>query len=261
MVRKKIEPDIERRPVSSVKDKLIEAFLLVTFIGLIVTVILFLTVSNVRASELPFIPDRAKQYLPSVIKAIDVMKFPKEYHESIAGQIEQETCYSLKHKKCWNPNTELKTSREYGFGLGQLTITSKFNGFQEVTQYKELKEWKWEDRYNPELQIRAILLKDRIAYNAIKWPVVNEYEKLAMAYAAYNGGVGGLLSDRKLTQLNNGDTSKWFGGIELYSKKSKVPHPEYKVSFFDINRSYPKNILTVRMMKYKPWMEKIRETH
>lgn len=255
------EPDLTRRPVSPVKDKIIEAFLLLAFVGTLVTVVLYLTIASAKAAELPFIPDRAKTYLPQVVSAINVTGFPKEFHESIAGQIEQETCYSLKHKKCWNPTTELKTSREYGFGLGQLTITSKFNGFEEVKQYKELKDWKWEDRYNPEMQIRGIIIKDRIAYNAIKWSVVNEYEKLAMTYAAYNGGVGGLLSDRKLTLLMGGDTTRWFGGIELHSKKSKVPHPEYKVSFFDINRSYPKNILTVRMMKYKPWMDKINETH
>ena len=235
------------------KDKLL-TFVVVCFI---LSIMAFMVIDIAHGETLPPIPDRAKEYLPQVVSAINVMNFPPAFHESIAGQIEQETCISLKRKKCWNPKTELKTSREYGFGLGQLTITSKFNGFEEVKQYKELKDWQWEDRYNPEMQIRGVLLKDRIAYNMIKWPVVNEYEKLAMTYAAYNGGTGGLLSDRKLTQANGGDTSRWFGGIEKYSKKSKVPHPEYKVSFFDINRSYPKNILTLRMQKYKPWMDQL----
>lgn len=238
-----------------IPDHVINNLLLV--IVMLVGVTMFLAVTNANATEKPFIPEKAKIYLPALVSALNATNFPKDYAESIAGQIEQETCYSLKHKKCWNPKTELKTSREYGFGLGQLTITDKFSGFDEVKQYKELKDWQWEDRYNPEMQIRGIIIKNRIAYNAIKWTVVNEYEKQAMMYAAYNGGVGGLLSDRRLTLSSGGDTSKWFGGIELYSKKSKVPHPEYKVSFFDINRSYPKNILTVRMMKYKPWMEEL----
>lgn len=259
MTQKK--PDLKGVAFRTWKDILIETFLIVWLIGLLISTLVFLATRTSQAAELPFIPDKAKLYLPALTSAIEVTGFPKEFQESIAGQIEQETCYSLKHKKCWNPKTELKTSREWGVGLGQLTIaynadgTERFNGFKEVRQYKELKDWAWEDRYNPEMQIRGIIIKDRIAYNVIKWPVVNEYEKLALTYAAYNGGVGGLLSDRKLTQMNGGNTTKWFGGIELYSKKSKVPHPEYKVSFFDINRSYPKNILTVRMMKYRPWME------
>ena len=262
MTRKKPEP--KKSAFRSLKDIIVETFLIVVFMGLLITAVVFLATRTVHAAELPFIPDKAKLYLPALNNAIKVTGFPKEFQESIAGQVEQETCPALKSKKCWNPKTELKTSRENGIGLGQLTIaynadgTERFNGFKEVRQYKELKDWAWEDRYNPEMQIRGIIIKDRIAYNMIKWSVINEYEKLAMTYAAYNGGVGGLLSDRKLTQMNNGDTTKWFGGIELYSKKSKIPHPEYKVSFFDINRSYPKNILTIRMMKYKPWMEKAK---
>ena len=48
---------------------------------------------------------------------------------ALAAQVEQETCPSLKSAKCWNPRAELKTSREYGFGLGQLTVTQKFDNF------------------------------------------------------------------------------------------------------------------------------------
>lgn len=256
MVVKKEETSKES--VRTRKDIILESLFILFVMSSVILGLAFMAVGPAEATEKPFIPDRAKIYLPDLVRAVQATNFPPAYVESIAGQIEQETCYSLKHKKCWNPKTELKTSREYGFGLGQLTITSKFSGFDEVKQYKELKDWKWEDRYNPEMQIRGILIKDRIAYNAIKWTVVNEYEKLAMMYAAYNGGVGGLLSDRKLTHLRGGDTSRWFGGIEKYSKKSKVPHPEYKKSFFEINREYPRNILTVRMQKYKPWMEELK---
>lgn len=200
------------------------------------------------------IPTRATQYLPILIEESNTVWPNTHYDHYFAGQVEQETCPSLKSSKCWNPRTELKTSREYGFGLGQLTITPKFNNFKEVTtKYKSLKSWKYEDRYNPRMQLRAMLLMDRTNYNAISSPY--DEERLAMAFSAYNGGLGGLLKDRQLCRYQkNCDQNKWFGHVEKYSSKSKKKTSEYAKSFFEINREYVSNIMKVRSSKYDSYI-------
>ena len=102
------------------------------------------------------IPALASVYLP-VLASVIVALWPAMPDKPLlAAQIEQETCITLKHPKCWNPKAELKTTREYGFGLGQITITEKFNNFMAAQGWDaSLKNWQWEDRYNPEMQRRV----------------------------------------------------------------------------------------------------------
>lgn len=200
------------------------------------------------------IPVRAKEYLPILLSESENIWPNSNFDHYFAGQVEQETCPTIKSYKCWNPRTELKTSREYGFGLGQLTITSRFNNFKEVTtKYSSLKSWKYEDRYNPRMQLRAMLLMDRTNYNAISSPY--NTERLAMSFAAYNGGLGGLLKERQLcTHQKSCDYNKWFGNVEKYSNKSRKKANEYSKSFFEINRGYVYNIMKVRSSKYATYI-------
>lgn len=220
--------------------------------------IAFLLLAFTQLANSEAIPPNAKQHIPALNKAIKDMGFPKQYKASIAGQIEQETCISLKHKKCWSSKVELRTAREYGFGLGQATIaynkdgTERFNVFKELKQSSPLfKGWTWEDRFNAEYQIKGIIFKDQKAYAAIKFPMADEYEKMATMFAMYNGGVGSILKDRALCRATKGCNDKvWFGGIELTSYKSRIAVKGYGKSFYDINREYPRNILKIRMQKY-----------
>ena len=202
------------------------------------------------------LPPNAVLYLP-VLRAEVAQFWPSLALPSALGaQVEQETCVSLKSKGCWNPRTELKTDREYGFGLGQITITSRFNVFNEVKALDpSLRAWAWADRYNPQLQLRALLLKDKQSYDYITG-AATPLDRLAFTFAAYNGGMGGVLSDRRLCQATPGcRAGVWFGNVSGTSLKAKAAVSGYGQSFFDINRGYVLSILVTRRNRYVDALE------
>lgn len=202
-----------------------------------------------------FIPDNAKKYAPLLKKEL-INKWPEITPKNVfAGQIEQETCISLKHKGCWSPTVELKTSREYGFGIGQLTLaynkdgSERFNAFNDVKKLdKDLASWKWENRFDPSFQMRAMVIYDKSLYSKIPNDVK---EKLPFMFAMYNGGAGGILQDRRLCISTSGcNPNLWFGNVAKTSFKSKIKPKGYGQSFFDTNRGYPENIIHIRAPKY-----------
>jgi len=203
--------------------------------------------------ESSFIANEDK-YLPILRSELLTYNPNSRYRSAYAGQIQQETCVSLKSKKCWSPTAELKTSREYGFGLGQLTVTSRFDSFKEAKKLdSSLKDWSWENRYNPTYQIRSLVLMDRHIYGQMSW-ASSDYERMAFTFAAYNGGVAGTLSDRAVCRVTVGcSQNTWFGNVENTSKKAKTAAKGYGKSFFEINREYPRNILGFRSTRYKSY--------
>jgi len=200
------------------------------------------------------LPPNAVTYLP-VLQAEIRQHWPQTpLPSTLAAQVEQETCYNLKHRKCWNPKAELKTEREYGFGLGQLTVTKRFDNFSEAKKlHHSLADWQWEDRYDPSRQLRTMILMDKAAWARLSF-VDDEIERLAMTFSAYNGGLGGVLQDRKLCSSKAGcDPNKWFGHVAEHSFKKKTKTSGYGQSFYHINREYVVNVLTTRREKYAPY--------
>lgn len=197
------------------------------------------------------IPANAKLYLPILVEEQQRYWSDAPMPSVLASQVEQETCPSHTHRMCWNPRAELRTSREYGFGLGQLTITSRFNAFTEVTaRHTSLRGWAWADRHNPRMQARALVLKLQDNYAAIKG-TYNDWGRMAMALSAYNGGMGGLSQDRRLCRATPGcDPSRWTGHVERTSYKARIAVSGYGKSFFAINREYVRNVMVVRRPKY-----------
>lgn len=175
---------------------------------------------------------------------------------ALAAQVRQETCPSLKSKLCWSPRAELKTEREYGFGLGQLTVTAKFDNFKAATKLdKSLKDWTWENRYNAQFQLRTMVLMDKFNYGKFSF-VADPRERMAFTLAGYNGGIGGVLSDRLVCKTVVGcDQNRWFGHVEHTSKKAKVAANGYGQSFFQINRGYVKNVLDLYTPRYRGYFE------
>lgn len=223
------------------------------FIGLcILTGMLFLAlVGRAMAAALP---PGAVQYLP-ILKEEQAAHWERvPLKSALAAQVEQETCPSLKSPKCWNPRTELKTSREYGFGLGQLTITPRFDNFATARGlHPSLRDWQFAERYDPARQLRTMVLMDRQAFVRLDM-VENRMERFAMTLSAYNGGLGGVQSDRRIcAQVDGCDPQQWFGHVERHSLKAKVVAHGYGKSFYQINREYVRNILYVRRTKYAAW--------
>jgi hypothetical protein len=174
---------------------------------------------------------------------------------TIAGQIEAESCITLWHLKCWNPRVELKTYREYGFGLGQITVTYRFNKFEELrTAHDSLQNWTWENRFDAGYQLLAIVEMDRGLYNRVQRLTDDPW---AFTLSAYNGGLASLLRDRTQCLHTEGcNPRQWFGHVERTSLKSKVPQKAYGGrSWFEINRNYVRGVLRLRRDKYKIFWE------
>jgi hypothetical protein len=176
---------------------------------------------------------------------------------ALGAQVEQETCPSLRSSKCWSPSAELRTSREQGLGLGQLTRTWRADGTQRFDALaeiraafpKELAALSWQTR-DPALQLRALVLKDRQGFSLVLG-TATQLDRLAMAFAAYNGGGGGVAGDRRACSATAGcDPGRWFGNVERTSLKAKAAVPGYGKSFFEINREYVRNIMVVRRPRY-----------
>lgn len=183
---------------------------------------------------------------------------------AIASLIEHESCISLTHSRCWDPSSRLKSAREEGAGLFQITraYTStgsiRFDALEELrTKYpKELYELNWLNIYSrPDLQIRAGILKSRDNYNYFKNNSANTLEALAFADAAYNGGIGGVNSERRACAISSGcDPSRWFNNTERYCLKSKAALYGNR-SACDINRHHVRDVLLIRVNKYAPLMQ------
>ena len=252
------QPHIDSQLVAeeAIKDHNTAAGLIYLGRSLLACAILLLMVSSSRAQEPP---EAAKPLLP-LLKQAQTAYWPDMALPSTLGaQVEQETCITLKHRSCWNPRAELKTSREQGVGLGQLTRafnpngSTRFDAMTDLTKVysKELAGLDWKNPYDPALQLRALVLKDKQSCGLIKGAKTPR-DQLAMCFAAYNGGSGGLNSDRKVCAGTKGcDPGQWFGHVENTSLKAKAALPGYGKSFFAVNREYVTNIMVVREPRYR----------
>lgn len=199
------------------------------------------------------LPKLATLYIPVLLAQVTALWPEMPAPSMLAAQVEQETCVTLTSSKCWNPRAELKTAREYGFGLGQLTVTPKFNNFEAAKTWdKSLARWQWSDRFDPKMQLGALVAYDRNLYRSIRFGATDT-DRLAFMFSAYNGGLGGVLKDRALCDHTRGcNPDVWFGNVEHTSFRAKTAVTGYGQSFFQINRGYVANVVppTSRREKY-----------
>lgn len=181
--------------------------------------------------------------------------------EVLPALIEHESCISLKHSRCWNPRSRLKSQREEGAGFGQITRAWSQDGrlrFDALAEMRDrhpaLREWNWANVYDrPDLQLRAVVLKSRDDFRALS-VVADPLERLAFADAAYNGGLGGVQKERRACGLKSDcNPQRWWGHVEHTCLKSRTPLYGDR-SACDINRHHVHDVLTVRAPKYRGWM-------
>jgi hypothetical protein len=174
---------------------------------------------------------------------------------TLAALVEQESCVSLKSPRCWNPAARLKSDREEGAGMGQITRAYRADGSLRFDSLAALRDqygadlagWSWHNVYaRPDLQLRAVVLMSRDAAR----PFIHTPAMLAFGDAGYNGGTGGVQKERRACGLSKGcDPGQWFGHVEAHCMKSRQPLYGGR-SACDINREHVRNVLQVRRSKY-----------
>lgn len=213
------------------------------------------------------VPQPAQALAPLVVHEIE-QHWPAAPRRSYLGAlIEKETCITLEHRSCWSTTARLKTSREEGAGLGQLTRawrpdgTLRFDALEEARAMapQALRELSWDNVYTrADLGVRAIIVKLRDCHGRFeRLGVDDEMARLAFCDAAYNGGLGGVQQDRKLCALTAGcDPAQWFGHVERHSAKSRARWQGYGASAFEINRAHVRATVPLepRRWRYAQWL-------
>ena len=206
-----------------------------------------------------YIPPGAIKYMP-IVKTETARLFPAFNGYSYYGAlIEHESCISLTSSLCWNPASELKTSREQGVGFGQTTRAYDKSGrvrmdtlaYLRDRYTQELKELSWDNiKSRPDLQIRAIILLDKSNYDAL-YQIKDPYERRCMADASYNKGRGNVQADRRFCGLTKGcNPQKWFNNAENTCTSSKKAIYGTR-SPCDIGKNHVRDVMLVRLPKYK----------
>jgi len=161
-------------------------------------------------------------------------------------------------RSCWSPTARLKTAREEGAGLGQLTRawrpdgSLRFDALSDLAaRHPSLRGMTWANIYQrPDYQIRAVALLSRENWQALRL-VDDHWERLAMTNAAYNGGLNGVRSDRRACQMAAGcDPQRWWGHVERHCTKSRAPLYGTR-SACDINRDHSRHVLLKELPKYR----------
>lgn len=185
--------------------------------------------------------------------------FPEFYVPPYFGAlIEHESCITLKHSKCWNPESRLKTSREEGAGLPQLTRAYHADGsirFDTLTDLvrkypKELNGLNWNTVYQrPDLQIRAMILLWKSNFRLFQNKGIDYWNMMAMADASYNAGYGNISNDIQVCKLKaNCDPKIWWGNVNTTCTRKKILYDNR--SACDIQKHHVNDVLLNKLDKY-----------
>lgn len=220
--------------------------------------VFFLFTSN-AIGQTDYIPPKAFFYRDTIQSEISTYFKDIPTYNYVPGLIEHESCISLKHKRCWEPTSQLKTKREEGAGLSQITRTFREDGsirFDSLTEmrnrYKnELKEAKWETIYQrPDVQIRILILMSRDNFKKL-YDVKDPNNRLAMTDAAYNAGLGAVNRKRRNCGLKaNCNPQLWFNNVETEcTGMNKAIYGNRTAC--SISNHHVDDVINVKIPKYK----------
>lgn len=208
-----------------------------------------------------YIPKQAYTYAP-MLKAEQARFWAVHPQpEMLAGLVEQESCLSLMHSRCWNPASRLKTTREEGAGLGQITRayrkdgSERFDALAEMrSAHRELAGLSWDNVYlSPGLQLRAIVLKVQDDFKALAM-IADPRLRLDFADGAYNAGRGRIADRRRACGLKAGcDPQVWFGHVEKVCLTGTAPLYGKRTAC-DIVKEHVTMVSRVRSAKYRGLM-------
>jgi hypothetical protein len=230
----------------------------------ILALISLLTCSSVLAVDpYTYIPEKAPGVINILKDQIDRVWKDIPSRTYLAGLIEQESCISLTHSRCFDPTSSLKTAREEGAGLGQLTRayakdgSLRFDSLEDMVKRHsaQLKGLNWKTVYSrPDLQVTAMILMVKDNYNQLDKDIPYQ-ERLKFTDSAYNRGLGNLKKDRRTCGLkSNCDPNIWFKNVERIKPASLKPIYGNRTGW-DINREHVSSVFNIRMNKYVPLME------
>ena len=174
------------------------------------------------------LPNRSYQYRALVIKEARMYWGPNANVALFAAQFHQESM--------WNNNAKSHVGAQ---GLGQfMPATAK----DVHARYADLRQYAM---YSENWSVKALFLYDRELYRAIK-PLrktsIHPCSHYAMMLSSYNGGLGWLNRDRKLTITNGKNPDIWWDNVEKYSNRAGWAIRE--------NRDYPIKIMLRHLPMY-----------
>lgn len=218
------------------------ALVFIGAIALLIT-ILFLAVPNAHGAPL----DNARPYLPALSQSIDRNWPDAPLRHVPAGQVEQESS--------WKTHATLKTSRELGRGLVQMTIAydksgrERFNIYREAARSKQLAAWNWQrDPYNVAYQLTFLILQDGANFRTVRRFCVDDAQAWKCALVCYNAGEGRWLQRLKNARREGLPADRWDVGLDrAYGKKETALL--YGRPLYEAVNEYPRVIFR-RAQKY-----------
>jgi hypothetical protein len=95
----------------------------------------------VRAQDVrTYIPAQAEQFRPMLAIEYRTHWTDHPKPELLPALVEHESCLSLRHSRCWNPKSRLKSAREEGAGLSQITRAWRPDGSLRFDALAEMRD-------------------------------------------------------------------------------------------------------------------------